>query len=154
MSEENTVDLVAVWERLAEAVPEDPVLRGLGPHAAGSLLLMAGERGCHVTVHRGRIEAVLSGPRHLRSWHIALRSTDEGWRRFWSPHPPPGWHDLFALSRFGHMRMEGDLERLAEHLPYWQRLLALPRAWPELGGAAPEGGQRQAPHPGSESGGE
>jgi hypothetical protein len=41
--------------------------------------------------------------------------------------PPPGWHDLFALSKKGVMVLEGDLQPLMANLQYVKDLLALPR---------------------------
>jgi hypothetical protein len=41
--------------------------------------------------------------------------------------PRAGYHDLFALTRFGHARIEGDLQPLMANLRYVKDVLAAPR---------------------------
>ena len=41
--------------------------------------------------------------------------------------PRPGYHDLFALTRFGHARIEGDLHPLMANLRYIKEVLESPR---------------------------
>ncbi|MEK9660208.1 MAG: hypothetical protein VW644_00465 [Alphaproteobacteria bacterium] len=81
----------------------------------------------HVTVRHGRIERVETGPALMRSWSFALRAEPEAWTRFWQPVPQPGWHDLLALSRYGRLVIEGDLQPLMANLRYVKEVLAIPR---------------------------
>jgi hypothetical protein len=48
-------------------------------------------------------------------------------RRYWEPVPAPGFHDLFALTKGGHARVEGDLQPLMANLRYVKDVLTLPR---------------------------
>ena len=41
--------------------------------------------------------------------------------------PTPGFNDVFAMARYGHMRIEGDVGPLLEHLRFFKEVLALPR---------------------------
>src|SRR5204862_2117450 len=58
----------------------------------------------------------------------AVRASREAWERFWQPVPAPGYHDLFAMTRIGAARLEGDLQPFMTHLRYFQDVLASPRA--------------------------
>ena len=41
--------------------------------------------------------------------------------------PPPGYHDLMAMLKFGTLRIEGNLHPFMSHLLYFKDLLALLR---------------------------
>ena len=64
----------------------------------------------------------------LCSWEFAIRGGADAWSAFWEPVPKSGWHDLFALTKRGAMRIEGSLQPFMAHLQYFKDLLALPRA--------------------------
>lgn len=63
----------------------------------------------------------------LASWDFALRGSVAAWEALWQAPPPPGWHDLFALSKRGEMTIEGDLHPFLAHLQYFKDVLVLPR---------------------------
>ena len=63
----------------------------------------------------------------MRAWHFALRGAEASWRAFWSPVPRPGFNDVFAMARYGHITIEGDIGPMLEHLRFVKALLALPR---------------------------
>jgi hypothetical protein len=63
----------------------------------------------------------------LCSWDLAVRGTLQAWTALWQDPPPPGWHDLFALSKRGELSLEGNLQPLFAHLQYFKDVLALPR---------------------------
>ena len=46
---------------------------------------------------------------------------------FWATVPAPGYHDLFAMAKFGHARIEGDLRPLLANLRYIKEVLEAPR---------------------------
>lgn len=105
-------------ERLAELVNADPALVRRGRFLSASFLVEIGDEPWLVTVREGRIERVEHGPFLLRSWAFGVRGTREAWQRFWEPVPPPGWHDLFALVKRGHARVEGNLQPFMANLAY------------------------------------
>ena len=121
-------DLVGLVERTAELANRDPVLARLGRHCRAELCLACNEAAAYLRIEDGAITAVVPGPRHLRSYRFRIRAGADAWRKFWSPEPPPGYHDVFAMARFGWAEIDGDLDPLLEHLPYFKRLLALPKA--------------------------
>ncbi|HYL19678.1 MAG TPA: hypothetical protein VEV20_13435 [Burkholderiales bacterium] len=63
----------------------------------------------------------------LCSWDFAVRGSLRAWASLWQDPPPPGWHDLFALSKLGEMSFEGDLQPFMAHLQYFKDVLTLPR---------------------------
>jgi pimeloyl-ACP methyl ester carboxylesterase len=119
--------MAAVFERLAELVNGDEALVRRGRFLTTTFLLEADDVTWLIRVVEGRIERVEPGPFLMRAWSFAVRASRESWRRFWEPVPAPGYHDLFAMSRNGHARIEGDLLPLMTHLRYVQDVLAAPR---------------------------
>lgn len=89
-------------------------------------LVGIGSRTLIVVVTDG-VPAVAPPPAPLASWDFALRGTSRGWAALWSDPPPPGWHDLFALSKRGELAIEGRLEPFMANLQYVKDLMASPR---------------------------
>jgi len=63
----------------------------------------------------------------LGSWDFAIRAGADAWSALWQPVPKAGWHDLFALTKRGAMRIEGSLQPFMANLQYFKDLLTLPR---------------------------
>jgi len=114
-------------ERLSELVNVDEALVRRGRFLTTDFLVEVGETAYHVSVERGRIASVTRGPVLMRPWRFAIRAPEDAWREFWQPVPRPGYHDLFALTRFGRARIEGDLQPLMANLRYIKDVLAAPR---------------------------
>lgn len=119
--------LAGLFERLPVLLEHDRDLTRRGAWLDARFQVGIGAVPFDVTVAAGRITALERGPLLMRSWRFAVRGTTEAWSRFWQPVPEPGWHDLFALSKRGQLRMEGDLRPLMANLQYVKDLLALPR---------------------------
>ena len=136
--------MAAVFERLAELVNGDEALVRRGRFLTTTFLLQADEATWLVGVVEGRIESVERGPFLMRAWSFAIRAPADAWRRFWEPVPAPGSHDIFAMTRAGVARVEGDLQPLMTHLRYFQEVLASPR---RLHGQPPESEIGATPHP-------
>jgi hypothetical protein len=117
----------AVLERLAELVNADASLVRRGRYCSTTFLVETGTTAWLVTVHEGRVTRVERGPFLMREWQFAVRASDEAWRRFWEPVPAPGFHDLFAMTKGGHARVEGDLKPLMANLRFVKDVLAKPR---------------------------
>jgi hypothetical protein len=124
--------LAAMFERLPRLLERDADLVRRGALFDARFQVGIGDVPFDVAVAAGRIASFERGPFVMRGWRFAVRGTAEAWQRFWMPVPPPGWHDLFALSKRGVMVLEGDLQPLMANLQYVKDLLALPR------GASPE----------------
>ena len=114
-------------ERIVDLVNADAALVRRGRFLTTDFLVEVGDEPFHVSVEAGRIASVTHGPAPARPWRFAIRASAEAWREFWQPVPRPGYHDLFALTRFGHARIEGDLLPLMANLRYIKDVLAAPR---------------------------
>lgn len=116
--------MAPVLERLAELVNGDARLVRRGRDCSMTFLVETGTTQWLVSVHEGRIVGLERGPFLLRAWAFAIRAPAEAWRRFWQPVPAAGFHDLFAMAKAGHARVEGDLRPLMQHLRYVKDVLA------------------------------
>jgi hypothetical protein len=81
----------------------------------------------HATIRGGRIADLTPAPVLMRSWRFSYRASSPAWAEYWQPAPPPGWHDLLALTKRGEAVLEGDLHPFMAHLQYFKDVLALPR---------------------------
>ncbi|MBI1726120.1 MAG: hypothetical protein HYR50_02520 [Candidatus Rokubacteria bacterium] len=114
-------------ERLVELVNADEALVRRGRFLTTDFLVEVGETPYHVSVERGRMASVTRRPVLMRPWRFAIRAAEDAWLEFWQPVPRPGYHDLFALTRFGRARIEGDLQPLMANLRYIKEVLEAPR---------------------------
>jgi hypothetical protein len=117
-----------VLEGLDELVNGREAVVRRGRYLTTTFLVETGETAWLVTVLEGRIARVERGPFLMRQWSFAVRASAEAWRRFWEPAPAPGYHDLFAMAKAGHARIEGDLQPLMANLRYIKDVLEAPRA--------------------------
>jgi len=116
-----------VLEGLAELVNADADLVRRGRFLTTTFLVEVGATAYLVRVLEGRVARVERGPFLMREWSFAVRASEEVWRRFWEPLPAPGYHDVFAMSKNGHARVEGDLVTLMANLRYINDVLTKPR---------------------------
>jgi hypothetical protein len=78
-------------------------------------------------IEEGSIRECRKGLPLLCSWAFAMRGSAKGWAALWQNPPPPGWHDIFALTKRGEMVLEGSLHLLMANLQYFKDVVALPR---------------------------
>lgn len=114
-------------ERLFELVNADEALVRRGRFLTCDFLVEVGETPYLISVDRGRLASVMRGPGLMRPWRFAIRAPEDAWREFWQAVPRPGYHDLFALTRFGRARIEGDLQPFMANLRYVKEVLEAPR---------------------------
>ena len=114
-------------EGLFDLVNADEALVRRGRFLTCDFLVEVGDTPYHVSVASGRIASVTRGPALMRPWRFAIRASEDAWREFWQPVPRAGFHDLFALTRFGRARIEGDLRPLMANLRYVKDVLEKPR---------------------------
>ncbi|HUO63386.1 MAG TPA: hypothetical protein VMT97_06760 [Terriglobales bacterium] len=114
-------------EGLFDLVNADEALVRRGRFLTCDFLVEVGDTPYHVSVASGRIASVTRGPALMRPWRFAIRASEDAWREFWQPVPRAGFHDLFALTRFGRARIEGDLQPLMANLRYVKDVLEKPR---------------------------
>ena len=120
-------DVAATLERLPALVNDNGPLVRRGRFLSTVFRVGAGDLPVHITVRDGRIEEVAPGPSLMRSWRFAIHADADSWGRFWEPVPPPGYHDLLAMTRFGTARLDGDLQPLMANLRYIKEVLEAPR---------------------------
>lgn len=89
-------------------------------------LIEIGAQQLVLTIRKGRPTIGERVPL-LGSWDFAIRAGAEAWAALWQPVPQAGWHDLFALTKRGAMRIEGRLQPFMANLQYFKDLVTLPR---------------------------
>jgi hypothetical protein len=126
-----TDDLFELFRSVQSEVNANKHLLHLGRYCNTELLLQCTDHGddqsVHLLIEHGRITEVIRGPLRMRAWQFALRAESSSWRMFWQSAPAVGFNDIFAMSRYGHLSIDGDVGPLLEHLRYIKELLALPR---------------------------
>ena len=115
-----------MFERLPDLVDADAGLVRRGRFLTATFLVEVGPTAYLIHVVHGRVTRVERGPFLMREYAFAIRASEEAWGRFWEPVPAPGYHDVFAMAKAGHARIEGDLVPLMANLRYVKDLLALP----------------------------
>jgi hypothetical protein len=117
--------------RLLDAIPRrvnaDAHLVWRGRTLKARCLVQIGATQFLLDIDGGRIRECRAGLPLLCSWDFAIRGSAQGWTSLWQDPPPPGWHDLFALSKRGEMSFEGNLQPFMSHLQYFKDVLTLPR---------------------------
>lgn len=125
-------DETTLCARFAAAVPAgldaDAHLVWRGRHLRARCLVQIGATAFLLRIEAGRVTECRTPPALMSAWDFAVRGSVPAWEALWRALPPPGWHDLFALSKRGEMTIEGDLHPFVAHLQYVKDLLALPRA--------------------------
>ncbi|HEY7759078.1 MAG TPA: hypothetical protein VIA64_06655 [Burkholderiales bacterium] len=118
-------------ERFRRSIPErvnaDRHLVWRGRTLSVDCLVQIGSTAFLLRIDRGSIRECRMELPLLCSWDLAVRGTLQAWIALWQDPPPPGWHDLFALSKRREISLEGNLQPLFAHLQYFKDLLALPR---------------------------
>lgn len=113
---------------------DEPFLKWRGRRFSHVVLLGVG----HATpfllrFHEGELTDLMEDPPPLQSWDFAIRGPADAWLAHWEALPKPGFHDLFAMSKAGHLRIEGNLHPLMTNLQFLKDLLALPRGMARAG---------------------
>jgi hypothetical protein len=121
----------ALSARFLAAIPlranADAHLVWRGRTLSGDCLVQIGSSPFLLRIDRGSVRECLAQMPLLCPWQFAVRGSVKAWASLWQDPPPPGWHDIFALSKRGEMSLEGDLQPFMAHLQYFKDLLTLPR---------------------------
>ena len=91
--------------------------------APGSLVGVIGPNGAGKTT----LFNVVSGQFLMRHWDLAIRASQATWSKFWQKYPEPGFHDIFAMNRFGHCKIEGNTKVLLSHIRFIKDVVSKPR---------------------------
>ncbi len=119
--------VVKAFERLSELVKDDERLLRSGKYLTVEFMVEVGSTPFYLFIDRGQLRSMERGPLMMRPWTFAIRAEEEAWTRFWQPVPEAGWHDIFALTKRGVARIEGDLRPFMANLQFIKDLLAAPR---------------------------
>ncbi|MBN8989842.1 MAG: hypothetical protein J0H42_16440 [Rhizobiales bacterium] len=111
-------------ETLQARVNGDAGLVRRGRYLTTSFLLEVGPSAFLVSIYEGRIVSMTPGPFVMPSSAFALRASEEEWKKFWSPRPPPGSNDIMALIKRRVLRADGDLWVFMSNLRYFKEVLA------------------------------
>ena len=120
-------ELFELFNTVREKVNIDEHLKHLGRYCTTEMLLQSGEQSVHLVIEHGLVIQVVQGPLNMRAWQFALRAKTQAWNEFWKPVPGVGFNDIFAMSRYGHLSIDGDIGPLLENLRYIKEVLAMPR---------------------------
>jgi hypothetical protein len=99
-------------------------------------VLKVGAQEFHLSQRHGHMAAVQRGPLFMAQWSFALEASAEDWIALWQPVPPPGRHDILALSKNGLLRISGDITPLMRNLQVVKDVVAKPRELMAVAGEA------------------
>src|SRR5512139_501432 len=119
--------VVEAFKSIPQLLARDAALMTRGRLLDVDCLLGPSPQPFHVAIRGGKIVEMTAAPVLMRSWRFAYRATPAAFAAYWQAMPPPGWHDLLALTKRGEATLEGDLHPFMAHLQYFKDLLALPR---------------------------
>lgn len=120
-------ELLQRFEAIPESVNGDAWLVRRGRFLNTDCLIGIGSASYRLAIEHGRIARCERGPFVMPSWTFAIRGGAEAWQGHWEAMPAPHYHDIFALSKRGLLRIEGDLHPLMANIFYFKELLAMPR---------------------------
>lgn len=120
---------------LPDRVNNDPALAWIGRFCSVDFMLEIGETSWHFSIDAGMLAPPEKGPFMMKSWQFAIRGSEASWQEFWSPVPKPGYNDIFAMTAYGHARIDGDMAPLLADLRYIKEVLALPRGHLDIAAA-------------------
>ncbi len=119
--------VVELFRSIPDLLGRDDALIARGRTLDVDCLLGPQAHPFHVAIRSGRIVEMLAAPVLMRSFRFSYRASNAALAAYWKPMPPPGWHDLLALTKRGEAVLEGELHPFMAHLQYFKDLLALPR---------------------------
>lgn len=110
-------------EGLAHTVNMNAPLVRRGQYLDTVFLVQVGPQNWIVTVEKGRVVSVAPERLAITPWAFALRASQETWVAFWERSPKPGFHDLMALVKGRHLKVEGDVKVFMANLRYIKDVL-------------------------------
>ena len=116
-----------MFDKLAEAVNSDHNLVLRGKTCSLTLLIEIDNDEYFIDIVSGEIINVVSGQFLMRHWDLAIRASQVTWSKFWQKYPEPGLHDIFAMNRFGHCKIEGNTKVLLSHIRFIKDVVSKPR---------------------------
>ncbi|QIL80104.1 hypothetical protein G7047_09460 [Diaphorobacter sp. HDW4A] len=103
--------------------PPDDWLVHRGRYVNVTFLLQSDEKELLIRIHEGAIESIKSGPFVMPRWTFRLAADASSWDKYFASTPTPGFHDLMAMIKFKHLRLEGDQHSFMSNLLYFKDLI-------------------------------
>lgn len=121
-----TITISSEDERLAKRFMVGAITAKSRHCVTATAVFQFGAVAVHTTVRDGTVTSValLRDLRPLQAWDFSIKGSTDAWHEFWKPVPKPGYHDVFALMRHGHMVIEGNMKVLLTHLQFFKDLAA------------------------------
>lgn len=88
-------------------------------------MLQSGEKETLIRLHQGAIESIQTGPFVMPRWTFRLVADAASWQKYYASEPTPGFHDLMAMIKFKHLRLEGDQHIFMSNLLYFKDLIKM-----------------------------
>ena len=121
-------ELCARFERtILGRANSDQHLIWRGRNLSADCLVQIGTVPFLLRIEQGNLRECRKGLPLMCSLVFALRGSAQAWDALWQDPPPPGWHDIFALTKRGEMSLEGNLQPLMANLQYFKDIVTLPR---------------------------
>lgn len=121
-------ELCERFERsMSDGVNSDEHLVWRGRYFNADIIVQIGSIPFLVRIESGRIKECRRGLPLLCPTVFSVKGETEAWAAFWENPPKPKWHDIFALTKFGHMSVEGNVQPFMANLQYFKDILAMPR---------------------------
>jgi hypothetical protein len=124
------VDKSGLASRLVQAFDEvcaKPFMVKRGKLLDVVFLMAVGSTEYLVSIDRGMVREVRTGPFVTQSYAFSVRASEATWHELWSPRPSPGRHDVIALLKFRLLTLEGNLHPFMANLFFFKELLKSPR---------------------------
>ena len=115
---------------LPKIVNQNDALVRLGRFLSLSFIIGIGNDDWLIELKDGKIASVTSPPKLMSSSSFSVRAPAPAWKAHWETLPAPGYHDIFAMIKSGHMTITGHLQPLMANLRYVKEVLAAPRTRP------------------------
>jgi hypothetical protein len=118
---------MAMIEKLAELVNGSQPVVSRGRLVTAEIQVLVGKDEYRIRIEEGRIAGVDKGPFLMRPCSLTVRASAEAWGKFWLRYPPPGYQDIFAMTKRGEAEVSGDFRLLMQNLRYFKEVLEAPR---------------------------
>ncbi len=114
-------------ENLPALINNNASVVSRGRFVTADMRLLVGNDEYRVVIEAGQITAVECGPFLMRPYSISISASAAAWSKFWQRYPPPGYHDIFAMTKSGEAEVSGDWRLFMQNLRYFKDLLEAPR---------------------------
>ena len=106
---------------------DKPQLLRRGRLISDTVLLRVDGDQFYLHFDKGALATITPGPSMKIPYQFGLSTDAEALHRFWTPTPPPGFHDIFAMAKIGRLEFSGDILVMIKNLMFFKEVLLLGR---------------------------